>query len=60
MINYITKEKIKVTILEKNKDIINTALKFSQARLSPPTFGQLAAMEALNTKKQYFKKVIKE
>jgi len=47
-------------IVSKNKDIINTALKFSQARLSPPTFGQLAAMEALNTHKSYFKTVIEE
>jgi len=47
-------------IISKNKKIIHTALKFSQARLSPPTFGQLAAMEALNTKESYFKKVIKE
>ena len=47
-------------IVSKNKQLINTALKFSQARLSPPTFGQLAAIEALNTKASYFKKVIKE
>ena len=47
-------------IVSKNHDIINTALKFSQARLSPPKFGQLAAMEALNTKASYFKKVVKE
>jgi aspartate aminotransferase len=47
-------------IVSKNKQIINTALKFSQARLSPPTFGQLAAMEALQTPKSYFKKVIAE
>ena len=47
-------------IISKNNELINTALKFSQARLSPPTLGQLAAMEALNTKPNYFKKVIKE
>ena len=47
-------------IISKNNDIINTALKFSQARLSPPTLGQLAAMEALNTKKSYFSKVVKQ
>ena len=47
-------------IVSRNKQIINTALKFSQARLSPPIFGQLAAMEALNTKKDYFNNVIKE
>ncbi len=47
-------------IVSKNNEIIQTALKFSQARLSPPTFGQLAAIEALNTSKEYFKKTIKE
>ena len=47
-------------IISKNNQIINTALKFSQARLSPPTLGQLAAMEALNTDSDYFAKVIKE
>ena len=47
-------------IISKNNQIINTALKFSQARLSPPTLGQLAAMEALNTDSDYFEKVIKE
>ena len=47
-------------IVSKNHQIINTALKFSQARLSPPTLGQLAAMEALDTQKSYFKKVIQE
>ena len=47
-------------IVSKNTQIINTALKFSQARLSPPIFGQLAAMEALNTEKNYFTQVIKE
>ena len=47
-------------IISKNKDIIDTALKFAQARLSPPTFGQIAALEALNTKQSYFESVIKE
>jgi len=47
-------------IVSKNKQIINTALKFSQARLSPPTFGQIAAMEALNTHVSYFKTVVEE
>tara|TARA_Y100000994_G_C15701705_1_gene445383 strand:+ start:1552 stop:2742 length:1191 start_codon:yes stop_codon:yes gene_type:complete len=47
-------------IVSKNKNIIHTALKFSQARLSPPTLGQLAAMEALNTPQSYFNQVIDE
>jgi len=48
------------SIVSKNSKMIQTALKFSQARLSPPTFGQIAAIEALNTKKKYFDNVINE
>ena len=47
-------------IISRNNNIIATALKFSQARLSPPTFGQLAGIEALNTKQAYFNTIIKE
>jgi len=47
-------------IVSKNNEITQTALKFSQARLSPPIFGQIAALEALNTNKKYFTKVIRE
>jgi len=47
-------------IVSKNKDVINTALKFAQARLSPPTFGQIAAEAALKTPSSYFVKVIEE
>ena len=47
-------------IVSKNKDVINTALKFAQARLSPPTFGQVAGEAALSTPKSYFDNVIKE
>ena len=47
-------------IVSKNKDVINTALKFAQARLSPPTFGQVAGEAALSTPKSYFDDVIKE
>ncbi len=48
------------TIISRNNNIIATALKFSQARLSPPTFGQIAGLEALNTKQAYFNTIIKE
>ncbi len=41
----------------KNKDVINTALKFAQARLSPPSFGQLAGEAALETPQSYFDEV---
>ena len=39
---------------------MRTALKFAQARLSPPTFGQIAAEAALNTPQSYFDKVSAE
>ena len=47
-------------IVSKNQNIISTALKFAQARLSPPTFGQIAAEAALSTPQSYFDKVIDE
>ncbi|MGA3015001.1 MAG: pyridoxal phosphate-dependent aminotransferase [Bacteroidales bacterium] len=47
-------------LISKNKEVVCTALKFAQARLSPPTFGQIAAEEAINTPDSYFKKVLAE
>ncbi len=47
-------------IVSKNPEIIQTALKFAQARLSPPTFGQIAGEAALLTPKSYFEDVIIE
>ena len=47
-------------IISRNKDIMSTCLKFAQARLSPPTFGQIAAEAALETPKSYFEDVISE
>jgi aspartate aminotransferase len=47
-------------IVSKNSEVINTALKFAQARLSPPTFGQVAGEAALSTPKSYFEDVINE
>jgi aspartate aminotransferase len=44
----------------KNKEVIGAALKFAQARLSPPTFGQIGAEAALDTPKEYFDAVSKE
>ena len=40
--------------------MIATALKFAQARLSPPTFGQIAGQAALDTPQSYFDQVIAE
>jgi aspartate aminotransferase len=47
-------------LISRNNEVICTALKFAQARLSPPTFGQIAAEEAINTPDSYFKKVLEE
>jgi len=47
-------------LVSKNKDVINTALKFAQARLSPPTFAQIASEAALETPQSYFDEVIVE
>ena len=47
-------------IVSKNKEVISTALKFAQARLSPPTFGQVAGEAALSTPKEYFDNVSNE
>lgn len=47
-------------LISKNKEFINTALKFAQARLSPPTLAQIAAEAALDTPKSYFDGVIEE
>jgi len=47
-------------IVTKNKEVLETALKFAQARLSPPSLGQVAGEAALNTSKNYFTEVINE
>lgn len=47
-------------IVSKNQEIMSTALKFAQARLSPPTFGQVAGEAALNTPTYYFEEVCAE
>jgi aspartate aminotransferase len=47
-------------LVSKNKEIMQAALKFGQARLSPPTYEQIAAEAALDTPKSYFDDVIKE
>jgi len=47
-------------LVSKNKKVISTALKFAQARLSPPTFAQIASEAALDTPQSYFDDVIVE
>lgn len=47
-------------MVTRNQQVIQTALKFAQARLSPPTFGQIASEAALDTPDSYFDEVVKE
>ncbi|MBJ6369525.1 pyridoxal phosphate-dependent aminotransferase [Snuella sedimenti] len=47
-------------LVSKNKTVIATALKFAQARLSPPTLAQIASEAALETPQSYFDAVIEE
>ncbi len=44
----------------KNKEVYSTAMKLAQARLSPPTFGQIFSEAAIDTPKEYFDAVLKE
>jgi len=46
--------------ISKNKEVMRVAMKFAQARLSPPTFGQIASEAAIDTPPEYFEKVMKE
>lgn len=47
-------------LISKNAELMGMALKFGQARLSPPTFGQIAGEAALATPQSYFDNVIEE
>lgn len=47
-------------VASKNKIFMNSAMKFAQARLSPPTLAQIVSEAALETDKNYFTKVIDE
>jgi len=47
-------------IVSKNKALIQTALKYAQARLSSPTYALLASEAALETPQSYFDEVIEE
>ncbi|GGG52670.1 aminotransferase [Croceivirga lutea] len=47
-------------IVSKNKEVMQTAIKFAQARLSPPTLAQIASEAALDTPNSYFEEVISE
>lgn len=47
-------------MITKNKDVINAAMKFAQARLSPPTFGQVAGEAALDCPPSYYDDIVSE
>jgi aspartate aminotransferase len=47
-------------LITKNKEVISTALKFAQARLSPPGLGQIAGEASIDTPPEYFEEVNRE
>lgn len=47
-------------LVSKNKEITKNVLKYAQARLSPPFFGQLLGEASLSTPKEYFTNVYNE
>lgn len=47
-------------MISKNKELMAAAMKFAQARLSPPTLGQVASEAALDTPDSYFEAVLDE
>lgn len=46
--------------ITKNKNVLNTAMKFAQARLSPPFYGQILAEAAVDLPDNYFDDTKKE
>ncbi len=47
-------------LITRNSDVYNTVLKFGQARLSPPSLGQVAGEAAIETPDSYFNEVYQE
>lgn len=47
-------------LISRNCEVMAAAMKFAQARLCPPSYGQIAAEAALNTPKEYFDEVYDE
>jgi aspartate aminotransferase len=47
-------------LITRNTEVYQAALKFAQARLSPPTFGQVASEAALDAPASYFTEVVQE
>jgi len=48
------------SIVTKNKEVIQTALKYGQARLSPPGLGQIVGEASIDTPEEYYMDVIME
>lgn len=48
------------SFISKNKEVMNAALKAAQARLSPPSYGQIASEAAVDTPDSYFNAVIND
>lgn len=47
-------------LVSRNKKVVATALKYAQARLSPPSYGQMVGEAAIDTPDDYFRDVVKE
>jgi len=47
-------------VVTRNEELYGTILKFAQARLSPPTYGQVAGEAALSAPQSYFNEVKEE
>jgi len=47
-------------LITKNKEVYQTVMKFAQARLSPPSYAQIACEAAIDTPDSYFQEVVSE
>lgn len=47
-------------LISRNREVMVSAMKFAQARLSPPTIAQFASQGALDTPQSYFDEVVEE
>jgi aspartate aminotransferase len=47
-------------LISKNREVVSTALKFAQARLSPPGLGQVVGEASIDTPDEYFTAVNRE
>lgn len=47
-------------MISKNRELMKIAVKFAQARLSPPSLGQIAGEAAIDVGAEYFENILKE